>query len=144
MIRGTLERKKKKAAAGQNCQQAHLAIASGMSLEEVAARDSMEVFETGLIAAQSYISRVGRDASFSGAAFHLNVGDVSEPVEGIRGYYLIRTIDRVPFDASAFEDQIETKRQQLLQQKQQTVYTAWFNALKDQAKIEDNRDYYFN
>lgn len=114
-----------------------------MKFEDAAQQDSLEIFETGLISLQSYISRVGRDAHFSGAAFQLKVGEVSQPVEGTRGYYLINVFQRIDFDEDTYETEKESQKQRLLQQKQQMIMMAYIDNLKEEADIEDYRNQYF-
>jgi len=142
-IQSSLEREKQKVKAGEICHQFRNKISGGMNFEQVAAQDSLEIFETGLIHLQAYISRVGRDARFSGAAFRLKAGDVSEPVEGSRGYYLIKVIERSDMNEDLFQSEKESEKQRLFQQKQQTMIMAWLNQLKEKADIEDFRNQYY-
>lgn len=142
-IKNTLQKDKQKTKAGDFCHQLRSKISGGMDFEETAHQDSLEIVETGLINLQSYISRVGRDARFSGAAFRLKVGEVSQPVEGTRGYYLIKVFQRFDFDENIFETEKESQKQRLLQQKQQMIMMAWINNLKEEADIEDYRNQYF-
>lgn len=86
---------------------------------------------------------VGRDFAFNFAAFKLKVGEVSEPVKGNRGYYLIELVSKQDFDKTAFDIQKNTIRNQILQEKQSTIISSWMNELKKKAKIEDFRFKYY-
>lgn len=86
---------------------------------------------------------VGRDFAFNFAAFKLKVGEVSEPVKGNRGYYLIELVSKQDFDKTAFDIQKNTIRNQILQEKQSTIISSWMNELKKKAKIEDFRFRYY-
>jgi len=143
-IRNKLELEKKKEEAALLCSLTSQKIKAGNDLETVAFEDSLTIKETDMFSLQSYISGIGRDAKFAGAAFQLQVGEVSEPVQGDRGSYIIRVTERNEIDESAFESIKQSKQQTLLQQKQQRVYMAWFNDLRDQAKIKDFRDQFYN
>jgi peptidyl-prolyl cis-trans isomerase D len=143
-IQRILTTEKQKDRAGELCRQVWEKIDKGVDFEESASEDSLEIVETGLFSLQSFVTGVGRDASFAGTAFRLRIGEVSQPVEGDRGYYLIKTIDRVEFDEKVFEAAKESQKETLFQKKQQMAYTAWFNSLREKADIKDYRDYYFN
>jgi len=136
-------REKRKNRAGELCQQVWEKINSGITFEETAQEDSLQIQEAGFFNLFSSAHGVGRDAHFSGTSFRLDVGEVSRPVEGERGYYLIKVIDRTGFSEEKFETEKEREKQTLLQQKRQRVYLAWFNDLKDRAEIKDYRDLYF-
>jgi peptidylprolyl isomerase/peptidyl-prolyl cis-trans isomerase D len=143
-IRNSIQREKQKNKAGDNCGQVWQKIDGGMAFEQAASEDSLEIQETGLIQLQSYVSGIGRDAGFSGTAFKLEVGDVSGPVEGTRGYYLIKVIDRTEVDEETMNsDEIESIKQELYRSKQQQMFAAWYNDLKEKAQIEDYRDQFF-
>ena len=114
-----------------------------MNFEEAARKDSLKITETGLFKLQSYLPSIGMDPHFNGAAFKLKVGEVSKPVEGNRGYYIIKVVDRTRFNEKAFAAKKGKKKQELLQQKMQMAYIAWFNSLKEKANIKDYRDQYF-
>lgn len=86
---------------------------------------------------------VGRDFAFNFATFKLKVGEVSEPVKGNRGYYLIELVSKQDFDKTAFDIQKNTIRNQILQEKQSTIISSWMNELKKRAKIEDFRFKYY-
>jgi len=143
-IRNKLALEKKKEEAALLCDMASQKIDEGKDLETVAFEDSIEIKETGLFSLQSYILDVGRDAKFAGTAFQMKIGDVSKPIDGNKGSYIIRVIERNEIKDSDFEQVKESKMQTLLQQKQQRIYMAWFNNLKEKAKIEDYRDQFYN
>ncbi|OVE78650.1 hypothetical protein BVY01_04870 [bacterium I07] len=111
--------------------------------ERLAIEDSLQINTPDPFSMQSYVSGVGRDPKFSGAAFRLAKGEISAPVEGERGYYILHLIDRQTMDESAFEAVKDQKQQELLQRKMQTVFMAWYGELQSQADIKDYRDQYF-
>ena len=142
-IQRIIEDEKRKEKAQEHAQQVWEKINNEMPLDKAAEEAGLEIKETGLFSLQSSIPAVGRDARFSGTAFRLQIGEVSSPIEGNNGYYLIQTIDKSNINETAFENEKATLKQTLLQQKQQTVYMAWYNSLKDKAKVEDFRNLYF-
>jgi parvulin-like peptidyl-prolyl isomerase len=142
-IENILRKERAKQQAAEVAQKLYDKIASGMSLEEAAASDSLEVQRPGPFTRQSFVPLVGRDAAFIGASFALEKGQVSKPVEGVQGYYIIRLENKTAFDEQQFLAQKETIRQQMLQQKQSQAYTTWFANLQEKAKIKDYRSKYF-
>ena len=142
-IERILQREKQKSKAGEICLQVWEKISGGMDFDAAAEEDSLEIKETGLFSLQSFVSGVGRDAPFSGAAFRLKTGQVSQPIEGARGYYILRVIERSVFDEQTFEAAKEIQKQTILQRKQQMVYMAWYNKLQEKADIKDYRNLYF-
>ena len=102
-IRNILQREKQKNKSGDSCRQVWEKINGGLDFEQAALEDSLDIRETGPCGLLSYISGIGRDPHFAGAAFRLNVGEISGPIEGERGYYLIQMIDRMDFDELIFD-----------------------------------------
>jgi peptidyl-prolyl cis-trans isomerase D len=113
------------------------------SLESLAAGDSLAVQETGFFSALGYIPVIGRDMKFSAAAFKLKPGEISQPVEGARGAYIIRLMERQGADPQKFEAEKASFMQTLLQRRQNQYYSAWFKSLMGKADIKDYRDLYF-
>ncbi len=143
-IRGTLRREEQKKLAGKECRALREKIQNFEDFEKLATQDSLEIKETEFFAMTGYISGIGRDANFSGATFGLALDEVSGPVEGTRGYYLIKLIEKQDFDQTVFTAQKENLKRTMLEQKQRTAYTNWYNNLKENADIEDFRYKFFN
>jgi len=117
-------------------------IEAGATIDEVASEDSLEVQVSDLFTLSGYVTGVGREPRFVGAAFGLDIGDYSQPVEGTRGYYLMQVVDAVEFDESAFQNQKESLKAQLLQRKRGAVFGLWYSALKERSRIKDYRGQY--
>jgi peptidyl-prolyl cis-trans isomerase D len=89
------------------------------------------------------IPGIGRDPGFSGAAATLTNGTISQPVEGSRGYYLIKLTGRTEFDSARYNAQKDALRSQLMTDKRNRVFTDWYENLKKKADIVDNRDLFY-
>ena len=86
---------------------------------------------------ESYsIPGMGREPVLLGKIFTMNSGDLSVPIEGDGGVYIVR-IDKVN-DVQADTD-VEVEKKQLAQNRQSRVDYDVFEALKERADIEDNR-----
>ena len=86
---------------------------------------------------------VGRDLVFIGAATSLNVGEISLPFEGARGYYILKLTSKSPFDSTAFSVQRTSLHDQALQEKRNALSSDWLSSLREKAEIEDNRDRFY-
>ena len=83
-------------------------------------------------------SGIGRDPAFAGTIFGLDEGDTSGVVEGKNAAFVVRVTSLQ--EPSALTDVERQKiRQTLLQQRRRQVSSQWIAALKEDARIEDNR-----
>ena len=90
----------------------------------------------------SFIS-LGKSNHLIGALLNAKTGDLIGPVETYRGYGLIQVNVVSNFDSTAWNIQQELVQQDLIRQKQNRLYRGWMANLKEEAKIVDNRKYYF-
>lgn len=98
---------------------------------------------TGMFSPAQTVPGVGRDFAFADKAFESEENKISEPVKGLRGYYLIKVLEKTPFDAGAFNMQKNALRESLLQQKKGMLFSQWIAELKKHAEVEDNRHQFF-
>lgn len=118
-------------------------LAKGLTFDQAAEACSLEIKESEYFSRSGYVSGVGRDENFIGTAFKLKKDQMSGVVETQRGYYIIQQVDFQPTDEAKFEQERETLKQILLQQRKNEAYNEWFNDLKERADIKDYRDLYF-
>jgi parvulin-like peptidyl-prolyl isomerase len=86
---------------------------------------------------------IGRDMKFIGTALSLKAGELSKPIEGKPGYYIIKLLSKTDFDTTRYNLERESLRNQLLQDKRQRALSDWQTALHEKADIVDHRDKYF-
>ncbi len=86
-----------------------------------------------------YVPGIGRDFSFAATAAQLNVGQMSKPVKGEAGVYVIQLMSKTPFDSTSYKIQRMSMMQQLIQQEKNSVVSEWLQQMKESASIEDNR-----
>ncbi|HDQ44364.1 MAG TPA: hypothetical protein ENN17_02535 [bacterium] len=142
-IRRELEQEKRTFKAEKLCRSAWERIQSGSDLEEIARENALTLSETGFFGINSSVPAIGRDAAFIAAAFRLKPEEISEPVAGNRGYYLIELIEKSVYQPSNIESVIAEKKEKLLEEKKNSIYMAWYNNLKQEAKIKDFRNNFF-
>ena len=113
---------------------------AGDDLNKIKQIDSrIQVGNTGRFNALASIPMIGKDNAFIYNALSMKVGDTTEPVRGLRGYYIIHLMERTPFDSTAFQAQLATLRNSLYQEKKSTALSTWIAEIKDKANIEDKR-----
>jgi peptidyl-prolyl cis-trans isomerase D len=143
-ITSILSREEQKKMAGEVCRTFRERIQGFEDFEKLAGQDSLEIKETDFFAMTGYVAGIGRETNFVGSAFGLALDEVSGPVKGTRGYYLIKLIEKQDFDLTSFTAQKENLKRTMLEQKQRTAYTTWYNDLKENADIKDFRYKFFN
>ena len=79
-----------------------------------------------------------------GAAFRLSTGQTSEVVKTDRGAYILRVEERQSVDETGLGAAKGTLLQQVLSQKRQEVFTAWFADLRESADIVDYRHFFYS
>jgi peptidyl-prolyl cis-trans isomerase D len=99
--------------------------------------------ETDFISLNSNVPTIGNEYKFNATALSLKEpGDISQLVDTRSGLYWLKLIDTMPFDSTDFKLQKENIRRRLLTQKKNTIFASWYNYLKENASIEDNRRYF--
>lgn len=136
-------RKKKIEKSRQIAAEMRAKLAPNDSLSRLAQIDpSVKVQETGPFSLVGAIPGIGRDPNFMGAILALQPGEISSPVQGLRGAFLIQLLSRSTIDSAAYTSQREVLLSRLLQEKRQRVLAEWVAKLKENADIEDFRDNY--
>jgi peptidyl-prolyl cis-trans isomerase D len=82
----------------------------------------------------------GREPALIGKIFTLEAGQISKPIVGDNGVYVVM----IDTKNMAIVDDLtgaatQSIRQRLSQQKSQTFFTSWLETIKEEAKIVDNR-----
>ena len=142
-IEHLLQTEKKKAKAASQSEAFAAKVQGGTSFDAAAAEDSLEIITADYINIQGSIPGIGADPKVNGTAFALEKGTISNAIHSDRGSYVLQVIDKRPMDESALKAELPTRREELLRKKQNAAWMAWLNELKTQAKIKDQREYYY-
>ena len=114
-------------------------IKLGESLDQAAEAESLTVTSTPEFARSGGVPGLGRDAGIMAAAFDLPLGEISEAIEGNRGWAIIRVDERPEMDWAAYEEQKDSLRQSQLAIKQNRLLGAFLDDLRRNAEIVDYR-----
>jgi parvulin-like peptidyl-prolyl isomerase len=143
-LKPRVPRKKKMAMMKEVVAKQRSTMNDTIDLSALAVTDArIAVQTTGQFIANGSIPTIGRDNAFVGVAMTLPVRKISQPVEGGRGYYLIKLLDKTSFDSASFNAQKTILATQMLQEKKQRVVADWLEKLKEKADIEDLRDMFY-
>jgi len=117
---------------------------SGGDLSKIPSLDQrVSVGSTNRFNYQTSIPNIGKDYGFIDAAFSLEKKQLSEPVRGIKGFYLIYLTEKTEFDSAAYNLQSGTLRNNLLQAKKNAFVNQWLTTLKENSDIVDNRHIFY-
>ncbi len=82
---------------------------------------------------------IGLNNIFNATAFSLQEGQISDEIETNRGIYWQKILYKSTFDSTQFNNQKEMIRQRLFGIKRNQAFNSWYEYLKENADIEDNR-----
>lgn len=85
---------------------------------------------------------IGMDYGFYNFAFKLQNGEISEPIRGNSGYYIVKMLNITPFNEQDYISKSVEIRKQLMAMKQQSAVQEFMTKLQNDADIEDNRELY--
>ncbi|MFQ5537045.1 MAG: peptidylprolyl isomerase [Gemmatimonadota bacterium] len=139
-IESTLRMEKKMERALQEGEQLVEKVRAGESLPDAAAEMGLEVRQAGPFSRNDFVPGIGRHNAAIGAAFGLDVGEVSDVVKTDANAYVIELLGREPADSAQWLEQKEEQRRATIQLLQQQRLQEWIQALRDAAKIVDRRD----
>ena len=123
----------------RNEKKAHQIISglSGSTLDEIASSQSQTVKNAGALnMSNTTIAGAGDEPKVVGAAFSLKEGEVSEPIEGAKGVYIIKA---TKITEAPTLDNYGVYANQATNTARAGVTTKILEALKEAADIEDNR-----
>lgn len=139
-IRATLLFDKKMERAREEAQQVVTRVGQGALLANVAAEMDLEARTAGPFTRNDFVPGVGRQNAAIGAAFGLDVGEVSGAVSTPANVYVVEVLSRTDAERSAWQAQLAVQRQAAVRVRQQQRLSEWIDALRAAADIRDRRD----
>ncbi len=136
----TIRQRKKVEVALAEGEEILAAIRGGEAIENVAARFGVELRDAGPFTRQDFVPALGRQNAAVGAAFGLNVGEVSSVVEANNNVLIIEQTGYTAADSIAWDQQVVSQRLAVTQSVRQTRLQQWLSGVRAAAKIVDNRE----
>ncbi|HMS65334.1 MAG TPA: peptidylprolyl isomerase [Ignavibacteria bacterium] len=87
---------------------------------------------------------IGTDYAVTNAIFKMKPGEISKPIKGQKGYYIIKLNSVTEFSESDYLLKAPDIRKSLFQAKRQQIVTEWLQKMQADADIIDNRNKYLN
>jgi len=138
-IRGILRSRQQLEEARTLLKPAEEAARQGTPLEQIASEYHTTVQEAGPFARSDFVPGLGRLNAPIGAAFGLQPGQVSQLCDADGKLYLVQLVSRTAVDRSKWQAQLAEQRTRVLQALGDQMWQQYMNALRENAKIVDNR-----
>ncbi len=114
-------------------------IDQGLSLEEAAKRNGLNVEKTPPFDRMAVVPGIGGKNEVIATAFVLREGETSRVLEASDHYYIIRVDKKHPVDFTTFQSNQMGYKFSLMMNKQQSLLNQWLENLTKTAKVEDYR-----
>ena len=115
-------------------------VRGGQTLELAASAQRIRSQEAGPFTRTEFVPGLGRANAAVGAGFGLQAGQTSGVIEADGKLYVIQLLEKTEADRAEFDAQKEMIRGQTVQALQQERWNDFLLALRENAKIVDNRD----
>jgi parvulin-like peptidyl-prolyl isomerase len=139
-IRAKLSQDKKLVEARDIARKAIDAIKAGRTLDEAAASVNLKVQEAGPFTRMDFVPGLGRANAAIGTAFGLKQGQTSGIVEAEGALFIIQSTEHKEPTRAEFEAQKADQEARMGQLLAQQRWNQYLQALKESAKIVDNRE----
>jgi peptidyl-prolyl cis-trans isomerase D len=136
-VKADLIAQKQAEKAKQDAQALLAAVKQGGSLETAAKPYGLAPQKTGYFKRDDPIPQIGNEQAIRAAGFNLTSQKplCQDVIQGSKGTYVIRLVDRKPPDAAGFGAQKENVRRRLDEQKKIRAFETWLAELKDRSQI---------
>lgn len=111
-----------------------------MSLKEIAPQYTYEQVDSFSVSLPD--PKIGQDYAVNNTVFKMNAGELSKPVKGVKGVYIIKLNSVTPFNEQDYLAKASDIRKEMLSTRRQAVVSEWLQRMQDEAEIVDNRDKY--
>jgi parvulin-like peptidyl-prolyl isomerase len=111
-----------------------------MSLKNVAPQYVYEQIDSFSVAKPN--PQIGQDFAVSNTIFKMKDGEISKPVKGMKGVYILKLNSITPFNEQDYLSKANDIRKEMLSTKRQAIVSEWLQKMQDEAEIIDNRDKY--
>ncbi len=92
---------------------------------------------------EQYLSVVGENSEIDNFAFTAPLNTVSDPLRTANGYVLVRVLDRTEVTREQFQENVDTEREGLLEQKRNRVFASFYSKLRDEKNVKPNYSLFY-
>jgi parvulin-like peptidyl-prolyl isomerase len=131
------------ARAGDAATQAHAAMAAGMSDLEAAKRFHGVTGIATSVTRNGYFGNLGAEPKMVGGVFATPQGVWTKPLIGMYSAAVAMTVEHTRPSEADYQQQAPQIRETMMNERRQTKFTEWLQAVRKKAKIEDFRENYF-
>jgi peptidyl-prolyl cis-trans isomerase D len=135
-----LVRDKAMARARERMESARERIGAGEDFEAVASDLGTTREETPLYSRAESVPGLGSGNVVTLAPFNMEEGELSPALEYRDDLWLLRVLEKTPFDEEAFESERRTILSQLLSEKAKAYLARWYEEVRERVVVEDYRD----
>jgi peptidyl-prolyl cis-trans isomerase D len=139
-VREDLIKQRAAALATEQARSVGAALKAAADFTKAAKAAGLEVKTTELIARDSAYPDVGVSSEIDQAAFSLQVGAVSEPIQTSTATAIIRLVERKDPTPEEFKADKDRLKSELLDDRQNRFFSAYMMKAKQRMKIEVNRE----
>lgn len=140
-IKRSLVKRKAIEALAPKAKELRAKLNAGDNLSKVTALDSAYRPVQVTFGPAESAPNLGTEYAVNNAAFAMKQGEISQPIEGENGYYIIKVLDIKPADKQQYEIQKTKEFEALNQEKQRRFFSGWLEELKEKAKVIDYRSH---
>ncbi len=141
-IREDLDLERKKQLALEKAAELRSELES-RTFEQVSEAHGFELKTSEEHKREQYLSVIGENSEIDTFAFDSPLDQLSEPLRYENGFILMRVLDRKEVTQEDFEENRETERQSLLDQKRNMVFASFYAKLREEKKVEPNYGLFF-
>ena len=109
----------------------------GGDFAELAAEYSKDPSNAGQGGALGFFGRGQMVAPFEEAAFSMEPGEISEPVQTDFGYHIIRVEEKTEGQEAKLEDVSDEIREILKEEKMNSAYSVWYEEVQEKYEVEN-------
>ncbi|MDQ1265095.1 MAG: PpiC protein, partial [Bacteroidota bacterium] len=87
---------------------------------------------------------IGQDIVLTTTAYKIPIGQISKPVRGERGYYIMQVLNRTLPDVNTIRAAMTDKIKEIQKITESRLFNQWYSKMKEDADIQDLRSKFFS
>ncbi len=92
---------------------------------------------------EQYLSVVGENPEIDSFAFTAPLDTISDPIRTTGGYVLMKVLERTEVTREQFQENMDTEREGLLDQKRNRVFASFYSKLREEKNVRPNYSLFY-